>query len=118
MGFEIFGIGAWSYLQAILLMLCATSILLFVSFLFGKKEIILNEYFTTLFDVYGRTKLRKFWGALLFGFMYSVGILYLVFIKIAWYPAKWIRFIIFFIFYDKEKVQRQIDLEKLKDKDE
>jgi len=73
----------------------------FIGFLFNKKEITLINYFNTLFDVYRRTKLRKVWGVLLFTFMYSIGIIYLVFIKMAWYPAKCIRTVMKFVFYNK-----------------
>jgi len=86
-------------IMAIGIILSATSIFFFVSFLFGKEEYKLDNYFKTLFDVYSRTNLRKFWGALLFALMYIGGIVYLVFIKMAWYPAKWLRQVMKFTFY-------------------
>jgi hypothetical protein len=95
----IFGVVVVDYLT-IIIILCAINLFFFISFLFGKEEIKLDNYFKTLFNVYSRTKLRKFWGALLFTFMYFSGIVYLIFIKIAWYPAKWLRQLIKFVFYN------------------
>jgi len=105
------------YLSVFLLILCSMNFLLFISFLFGKEEYKLDEYFKMLFGAYSRTKLRKLWGALLFGIMYIGGIICLVFIKIAWYPAQWIRQFIRFTFYNTAELQREQDLKNLKDKE-
>ena len=116
MGTIIFGVTISDYLLSMIIILGATSFFFFLSFLFGKEEFKLDNYFKTLFDVYSRTKLRKFWGALLFSIMYFGGIVYLVFIKIAWYPAKWLRYIMKFTFYSTAELQREKDLKDLKDK--
>ena len=108
----IFGIAFSGYLFIFLFILCSMNFLLFIGFLFGKEEYKLDEYFKILFDVYSRTKLRKLWGALLFGIMYIIGIIYLAFIKIAWYPAQWIRQFMRFIFYNTAELQREQDSKK------
>jgi len=105
------------YLFVFLFILCLTNFLLFISFLFGKEEYKLDKYFKILFDAYSRTKLRKLWGALLFGIMYISGIICLVFIKIAWYPSQLIRKFMRFTFYNTTELQREQDLKNLKDKE-
>jgi len=117
MGITIFGIAVSKYLFVFLFVLCSMNFLLFISFLFGKEEYKLDEYFKILFDVYSRTKLRKLWGALLFGIAYIGGIICLIFIKIAWYPAQLIRQFMRFTFYNTAELQREQDLKNLKDKE-
>jgi len=102
---------------ALPLMLCVTIVLYFIGFLFGKKEPDVKEYFSVLFNAYENTGLRKFWAALLFSFFYIIGFIYFLLVKIAWYPAQWIRRFIKFLFYDGTKLEIDENRKKLKDRE-
>jgi len=79
----------------------------FFGFLFGfKTETRVSEYFQIIFKSYRSSRLRIGWSSFLFAFLYVILLLVSIFTKSAYYPAKWLRTLLSFIFFTKENKEK------------
>lgn len=79
----------------LLLILGFIYLLLYLGFITGLKEPVnASMYFNKIFSSYRDSRLRTIWSTLVFILEYSIALIITLFIKIAWCPAKWTRFLV------------------------
>ena len=88
---------------------------LFSGFLFGTRpQVDIKIYFQAMFQGFRNSELRAGWRTLIFGIEYFLGLVALLVVQLAWYPATCIRWTISKILFSKKKAER-LEREKLKD---
>jgi len=98
-----------TWIGAILILLAFIWLRYFLVYLFNSKKPQVGKYFMVMFKSFNQSKLRVFWRYILFTIEYILGLIVGAFIYSAYYPAKFIRMVVKFIFITKDEFDKYKD---------